>query len=295
MSIVKSFSVGEGDMYYIKHGSDNFSVIDCCIDDDNKERIVSEIKDVSSSKDLHRFISTHPDEDHIMGLSYLHEQWNIYNFYSVVNKAKKDDPSDSFDLYCELRDSDKLRSLYDGVSRTWMNKSDEERKHAGLHCIWPQTSNDDYKDQLDKVKQGNSPNNISPMFYYHTSALFMWMGDIEKDFHEKVKDEISYPEIDVLFAPHHGRESGKVPSDVLTKLNPQIVVIGEAPSKNLNYYQGYNTITQNSAKDITFDVDTDYVHVYVSSSGYSVDFLDNKNKKSYTNKYYIGSFQIRES
>lgn len=30
MSVVKSFSVGEGDMFYIDHNSDNFTTIDCC-------------------------------------------------------------------------------------------------------------------------------------------------------------------------------------------------------------------------------------------------------------------------
>jgi len=29
MSIIKSFAVGNGDMFYIKHNSDNFSIIDC--------------------------------------------------------------------------------------------------------------------------------------------------------------------------------------------------------------------------------------------------------------------------
>lgn len=43
MSIVKSFSVGDGDMFYIKHGSDNFSVIDCFMNEENQEDIVSEI------------------------------------------------------------------------------------------------------------------------------------------------------------------------------------------------------------------------------------------------------------
>lgn len=294
MSIVKSFSVGEGDMFYIKHNSDNFSVIDCCIDDDNKELIVNEIKSESSSKGLYRFISTHPDEDHIMGLPYLHENWNIYNFYSVENQATKLDSSDSFDKYCELKDSDSYRGMYEGVKRAWMNKSDEVRKHAGLYCIWPKTLNQDYIDELEKVKEGNSPNNISPIFYYHTSAKFMWMGDLENTFHEKIKEEIVYQEIDVLFAPHHGRKSGKVPADILSNLNPQIVVIGEAPSKNLNYYPGYNTITQNSAGDITFDADSDYVHIYVSSDSYTVDFLVDKEMKSYTNKYYIGSFPVRD-
>ena len=31
MSTVKSFSVGEGDMFYINHNSDNFTTIDCCL------------------------------------------------------------------------------------------------------------------------------------------------------------------------------------------------------------------------------------------------------------------------
>lgn len=45
MSIIKSFSVGDGDMFYIDHNSDNFSIIDCCMDDGNKEAITQEIKD----------------------------------------------------------------------------------------------------------------------------------------------------------------------------------------------------------------------------------------------------------
>lgn len=52
MSIIKSFSVGEGDMFYIKHNSSNFSIIDCCLDDDNKEEIVDEIISEFSGKDV---------------------------------------------------------------------------------------------------------------------------------------------------------------------------------------------------------------------------------------------------
>ena len=43
MSIVKSISVGNGDMFYIKHGSDSFTTIDCCMTDENKESIMDEI------------------------------------------------------------------------------------------------------------------------------------------------------------------------------------------------------------------------------------------------------------
>ena len=79
MSIIKSFSVGDGDMFYIDHNSDNFSIIDCYMDDNNKVDITAEVKDLSGKKGITRFISTHPDEDHLQGLKYLDEQLGIVN------------------------------------------------------------------------------------------------------------------------------------------------------------------------------------------------------------------------
>ena len=89
MILVKSLSVGKGDMFYIKHGSDNFSIIDCCMDDSNKDRIVDELKRESKNKGITRFISTHPDDDHIRGLDYLDNQMSIVNFYCVKNEGTK--------------------------------------------------------------------------------------------------------------------------------------------------------------------------------------------------------------
>jgi len=43
MSIVKSFSVGNGDMFYINHNTDNFTTIDCCLSDEVKDDILEEI------------------------------------------------------------------------------------------------------------------------------------------------------------------------------------------------------------------------------------------------------------
>lgn len=157
-----------------------------------------------------------------------------------------------------------------------MNVSDEERGCAGINFLWPITSDEDFQDALEKVKDGKEYNNISPIFTYsvENNVRMMWMGDLEHDFLEKIKDKIEWPEIDILFAPHHGRDSGKVSTDVLKKLNPHIVIIGEAPSKYLNYYSGYNTITQNSAGNIVFECIEDYVHVYIEKSSYS---LTNRN------------------
>lgn len=67
MSIVKSFSVGYGDTFYIRHNTDNSTIIDCCLTDENKEEIVAELKREGDSKGVRRFISTHPDEDQDVG------------------------------------------------------------------------------------------------------------------------------------------------------------------------------------------------------------------------------------
>lgn len=293
MSIIKSFSVGEGDMFYIQHNSDNFSIIDCCVEDDNKEDIVNEIVLGASTKGITRFISTHPDDDHIRGLEYLDDKLGILNFYCVENEATKTDETDDFVRYCELRDSEK-KAFYikKGCSRKWMNESNEERGSSGISILWPDIKNEDYKDALQLAKEGKSPNNISPIIQYklEQGVTVIWMGDIEKTFLEKIKDELDLPNADIVFAPHHGRKSGKIPKGLLDKLNPKIIIIGEAPSEDLDYYKGYNTITQNTAGDIILECITNKVHIYVSNKEYKVSFLDNENIKSFN--YYIGTLNL---
>ena len=300
MSIVKSFSVGDGDMFYIKHNSDNFTTIDCCnystgrtVDWDLFNEHLGEIKRENRGKNITRFISTHPDDDHIGGLDEYENQIGINNFYCVENEATKSDETDDFNKYCELRDGDKHYYLLKGCRRKWMNMSDEERDSSGITCLWPVTTNKDFKTALQNAKDGGSPNNISPIFQcsLNNSAKIMWMGDLEKNFIEKIKNDVDWKEIDILFAPHHGRDSGKLPSDVLKKLNPKIIVIGEAPSENLNYYQGYDTITQNSAGNIVFECVENKVHIYVSNENYTVDFLDDENELD-TYGTYIGTLNL---
>ncbi|WP_233130296.1 hypothetical protein [Synechococcus sp. 1G10] len=99
------------------------------------------------------------------------------------------------------------------------------------------------------------------------------MGDLETDFMESVEANLVIPPVDILFAPHHGRDSGKVPASMLQKMAPKIIVVGEAPSEHLSYYPDFNTITQNRAGDILFACEGSKVHIFTSEN-YGVDFLD---------------------
>lgn len=298
MSVIKSFSVGEGDMFYIQHNSDNFTVIDCYMHEDNKDRIMKEIEEKSKKKHIHRFISTHPDEDHILGIKSFRDKLGIANFYCVENEATKSEDTEDFEEYCDLRDGDKHYYIYEGCSRKWMNMSGmddngEERGSSGINILWPKTNNSYYKEALEKAKNGESPNNISPIIKYslEDGANVLWFGDLEKDFMESIKDDLNIEKADIIFAPHHGRSSGKIPKVILDKIDPKLIVIGEAQSENLNYYSGYNTLTQNSAGDITFDCTGNNIHIYVSNENYHVNFLKDK-YKSNEYDYYIGTLEL---
>lgn len=297
MAIVKSFAVDNGDTFYIRHGSDNFTIIDCNLSDENRDQIIDEFKAQSKDKGITRFISTHPDQDHFGGIEYLDEKMPIINFYVVKNKATKSTETESFKHYCKLRDGDKAFYLYKNCKRKWMNQSDDERGGAGISILWPKLDNEKFKNALDECENGGSPNNISAVIRYsiNESASFLWIGDLENDFMEEIADEIELTKTTVVFASHHGRESGKIPNSWLEKLDPQIIVIGEAPSRHLHYYTGYGKITQNKAENITFECEDKWVHIYSSKEGYTpsnplFEKLQNKNKSKFN--YYVGSIEV---
>jgi hypothetical protein len=43
MTVIKSFAVGNGDTFYIRHSSDNFTINDCDLNDENAERIIGDL------------------------------------------------------------------------------------------------------------------------------------------------------------------------------------------------------------------------------------------------------------
>jgi beta-lactamase superfamily II metal-dependent hydrolase len=293
MAVVKSLAVGNGDMFYIQHNSDNFSIIDCNLTADSADDRIAELLRSSKGKGITRLISTHPDQDHFGGIELLDASMPIVNFYVVQNQAIKEDETTSFKHYCKLRDdAGKAYYIFKGCSRKWMNEESDERGSSGISVLWPDTSNPDFKDALVACNTGESYNNVSAVIRYalQDGASFMWLGDLETEFMEKITKHIKLEKTTIVFASHHGRDSGKIPDSWLEKLDPQIIVIGEAPSRHLNYYTGYTTITQNRAGDITMECVDDKVHFYVSNPDYKHATLSNEDKTTFEN--YVGSITV---
>lgn len=250
MSKIKSLSVGNGDMFYIRHNSDSFTIIDCSLSPATRQCVVNELKQERRRNDITRFISTHPDQDHIAGLTYLADQMDLSTFYCVKNSATKHHETADFKRYRQLRDQDKAFYIFKACKRKWLNKSSKERGQSGINILWPDTSNQYFKAALNRAAQGESPNNISPIITYSLKggARALWMGDLETDFMKSIQNSVTLPTVDLLFAPHHGRKSGRVPKRWLNQTKPKIVIVGEAPSSDLDYYRGYNNHPKHSRR-----------------------------------------------
>ena len=289
MSIVKSFQTTVGDAYYIRHNSDNFTIIDCRIDED-RDYIVDELRDKSRDKGVTRFISTHPDDDHLKGLVRLDDRLKFRNFYVVKNRATKPDYTVDFERYCQLRDSDKAFYMERHCSRRWMNEHSEERGSSGLSVLWPKTDNPDFQNVLASAEDGGSPNNLSVILNYslENGVTMLWLGDLETDFMKTIEDEIELPKVDIVFAAHHGR--ARMPAKWMNEMDPKIVVLGEAPREHLVYYSGRNHLRQNTAWDMTFENVDGKTHIYVENEDYVADYLDNEYMPD-THGHYIGTLQ----
>ncbi len=160
--------------------------------------------------------------------------------------------------------------------------------------MWLDLTNKDFQEALRQANEdGSKVNNISPIILYSIKdgVKVLWMGDMEQEFCEKIMDSVDWPRIDILFVPHHGRDSAKIPTEALKRMSPKIIVLGEAPAEFLNYYQGYQTIKQNSAGSIVFECNGDYVYIYVEKDYYE-SFLQRLDigEGTFGDCYYIGSF-----
>ena len=170
-----------------------------------------------------------------------------------------------------------------------------KRGSSGINILWPQTSNQHFKNALKEAKEGTAFNNTSLVARYslNDGVSILWLGDLETQFMKDIKPDIKLQKTDIIFAAHHGRKSGKIPNSWLDILEPEVIIIGEAASRNLDYYSGYNKITQNSCGDIIMDCTDGKVHFYVSSDTYGKrDWLVDENHQSADNQNYIGTLKI---
>lgn len=240
------------------------------------------LKNNIKTSDIFRFIITHPDMDHLDGIKDFYSEFKITNTWDTPNNKLIDLNSgffggynkDDWKFYTQLRGGSvqgtKRLNLYAGDEGTYW--ADDNIK---ILCPTKTT-----------VQDGNNSgdhNDASYVLLYTPPKKDgkQWKILFAGDSHDQSWDYIlknfkaEVSNVDILFAPHHGRDS-KRNYTFLQTLNPRITLFGNASSVHLAYAKYPETrITNNQAGFVVLNVDENGINVYVKNHEFAYNFRKN--------------------
>lgn len=278
--------VGNGDCTIIehdtiiKHETKRVSVIDICKGNTDPIKYLKDLK----IETVFRFILTHPDMDHLTGFKDLFERFEVLNFWDrkhqkEIKEFKSEYEEQDWNCYQKYRssseeeESPKVLTLYRGAQNKYYNED-------GLHIISPT------KDLEKRCNENEDWNNMSYVILHEVyGKKILYCGDSERLAWEYIKNDKlkeNLENIDILFAPHHGRESGgDEENKYLDTLNPKLAIFGNAPSVYKNYSPFNNRdipiLTNTEAGDIILHISEEKIEIEIRKHWKNV--LVSKNKE----------------
>lgn len=241
-------------------------------------------------EEIFRFIITHPDMDHLDGIRDLFESVRINCFWDTDNKKVIENfggggyNKEDWEFYTRLRDGhyrpDVRRAFLAG--NIW-NYFDQDN----IRILAPTEG------LIREAVQCGDYNDSSYVFLYTPRKRNggNWKILFAGDSHDKTweyilnnyKAEVS--NVDILFAPHHGRHSDRS-WDFVQVLKPRITLFGNASSQHLAYDCYPETrITNNQAGYVIMDITEDNIHFFVKNLQFANDFRNNP-KRQWGNTSY---------
>ena len=305
MATIHFLNVKQGDCSIIQHNSDRVSVIDVCNAspstsiDSQAERLSLKLESESvggnfqqkkhpvnpieylqqhSVTSIFRYIQTHPDMDHMAGIKPLFEEFNPLNLWDTDNNKEIDtsswngSPYDEADwkYYKNLRDTKpkddprRLAQLAGNRGQYWNCTNGD-----GIQILAPT------KDLVDAADDSDDYNKCSFVLLYRTGDNRIVFGG---DSHDETWDfilenyESDVTDIDLLIAPHHGRDSGRS-YEFLDVLKPSLTFFGNAPTEHLAYDAWRNRdlkiVTNNQANCMVVDASQNPMDLYVTNEKFA--------------------------
>ena len=243
---------------------------------------------------IFRFIVTHPDMDHLDGIQDLYTEFNITNTWDTDNnKTIAADANfagynkEDWEFYLKLRSG----KITDTKRLTYFAKQDNlyySEDNIKILCPTP--------DLLKNANECGDYNDSSYVILFTPPKSnggnwkFLFAGDSDDDSWEYIlvnhKEEVT--NVDVLFAPHHGRDSGRS-YEFLKILTPTVTLFGNASSKHLAYncYKPIR-ITNNQAGYIIINVLPHKIVFYVKNYEFAKYY---KTKRGWSEPTYNKDFQ----
>ena len=310
MARIHFLNVKDGDCSIIQHDNGHVTMIDICNASDIQEQIADESstllekgyssggikgnfhqreKPTNPIEYLHslgnpaifRYIQTHPDMDHMDGLAALHRNSKIYNFWDTNNNKQIEwhapieggYKQEDWVCYQQLRvsvENPKALFFEDGACEKYFAKDDSNN-----------LKQDDYLEILSPTSQlittaNNSGdwNDSSYVILYHIDGKkILFCGDAgNRTIAHLLESHLeAITNIDVLIAPHHGRDSLKDYS-FLNIMNPKVTLFGNADSKDKANDKWNNRglfhISNSSAGDVLIEIENNQIAFFASCQSY---------------------------
>lgn len=318
MPTIHYLNVKNGDCSIIQHNSGRVSVIDvnnakpyekfdtdtgtfAFSGENQKEFPVNPIAymHARSINSVFRFILTHPDMDHMDGISDFFNHFSPGNFWDTNNTKPEPDFSSGhfneidWDFYKSLRDdnygSPKRLTLLNGSTGAFFNRSSEGGSGGDGIAILAPT-----QQLVDYANENETWNDISYVLLYRTAnRKILFGGDADNETWNWLmanhEDDIS--NVDLLIAPHHGRKSS-CSYEFLEMVNPTLTFFGNADKASHLAHDMFNNlglrrITNNQGNCLIADIDKNGIHIYVTHE----DFARERNPETQHNNslkaYYL--------
>jgi beta-lactamase superfamily II metal-dependent hydrolase len=252
-----------------------------------------------------RFISTHPDMDHLDGIKEFFEEFRPINFWDTDNTKEIEEfnggkyDEDDWRFYCRLRDGKpqtdpKRLVLYSGAKGPYYNQNENgEGGGDGLAILAPTP------ELVADANEREDWNDSSYVILYRTgNKRILFSGDSHDQTWEHILDRWpnDVANVDVLIAPHHGRDSGRS-YDFLDVVKPKLTLFGNGPSEYLAYDVWNDRdllfITNNQAGTIIVVVDATGLNVFVSHKPFAEAFVEQRGYSTHYDSdvrgWYIGT------
>ena len=224
---------------------------------------------------VHRFILTHPDMDHMDGIKQLFSKITITNFWDTGVKREAPSFGNGKYLKADWDFFQKLRAKAGDKGKYWAYDDDQNNGNGDyLSIIAPTTK---------LVEEGHNANfnDASYVIVYRSPAgNIIFPGDSEDHTWEYIlKNHCSLVKnAAVLFAPHHGRDSDR-DWKFLDIVNPKLSFLGNAKSKHLGYSawknRGLEYFTNNQCGNIRIDFEGKRFIVSIENKEYAQKFTKN--------------------
>ena len=185
---------------------------------------------------LHRYIQTHPDMDHMNGLSDLLNQYSVTNFWDTQNRRISPDVysfgfrEKDWQSYQDARNKSNVKHFMRSLDKIVYNTSQgtTEEYNYNLYALSP---NEELVNMANENEEWNLLSFIVLLEYEGFKLLLS--GDADDHSWNSLYDWINadsnakelISNVSVFKAAHHGRKSSYCGSELLSIINPGYIVI----------------------------------------------------------------------